>query len=171
MELEEPLLKEAIELPYFELLATNGNLVELSSIEKGVLFFITRPYNELEHGVDGLGRIEGFKGSTVELEAINENIDKFESSGFKVYGVSSQDPIYQKEVKKHLDLNFELLSDKGLRFTKQFGLPTISFNELEFIQKLTLVVENGQIVKVFTDISHPENHYREVLDYLYSLQF
>jgi hypothetical protein len=46
-----------------------------------------------------------------------------------VFGLSSQDPDYQAEVVKRLDLPFTMLSDERLKLAEALNLPTFSASD------------------------------------------
>ena len=69
-------------------------------------------------------------------------------------------------MKNRLSIQHDILSDYGLIFTKALKLPTFSIDDKIFIKRITLIVDNAKIVKVFYPIFPPDKHIYEILDWL-----
>jgi peroxiredoxin len=63
-------------------------------------------------------------------------------------------------------LPFELLSDSELAFTRSLRLPTFEVESMTLIKRLTLVIDDGQISKVFYPVFPPDKNAAEVLEWL-----
>ncbi|GBD17511.1 hypothetical protein HRbin26_02435 [bacterium HR26] len=63
-------------------------------------------------------------------------------------------------------LPFELLSDAELRFARALRLPTFVVEGMTLIKRLTLIIEDGQIVKVFYPVFPPQRNPEEVIAWL-----
>ncbi|WP_051552742.1 peroxiredoxin-like family protein [Bacteroides propionicifaciens] len=59
---------------------------------------------------------------SLELQALNKSFDKLQSKGFGLIAISPQTTQYNKEIKKNLKLNFEILSDAKSQYTKELGI-------------------------------------------------
>ena len=80
--------------------------------------------------------------------------------------MSTQDTGYQREAAERLRLPFELLSDAALEFANRLRLPTFEFNGVTLIKRLTLIVNDGHIEKVFYPVFPPDKNAKEVIDWL-----
>ncbi len=67
---------------------------------------------------------------------------------------------------ERLKINYDILSDYKLEFTTLLKLPTFKIHERIFIKRLTLIVSNNRINKVFYPVFPPNNHIKEVLEWL-----
>ena len=70
------------------------------------------------------------------------------------------------EVVKRLELPYPLLSDKELNFVRLLKLPTFQFNSMTLIKRLTLVLDNGRIAKVFYPVFPPDQSAEQTLRWL-----
>ena len=73
---------------------------------------------------------------------------------------------YQKEAVQRLQLPFELLSDSEIAFTKALKLPTFEVESMKLIKRLTMVISNGHVEKVFYPVFPPDKNGEEVLNWL-----
>jgi len=80
--------------------------------------------------------------------------------------LSTQTTEYQKEVVERLHLPFEILSDADLKLTHALNLPTFTFDGMTLIERLTLVVKDGRIEKVFYPVFPPDKHGEQVVAWL-----
>jgi peroxiredoxin len=67
-----------------------------------------------------------------------------------------------------LHLPFELLSDVNLELKQALQLPTFEAEGMELYKRITLIVCDGVIVKVFYPVFPPSNNADEVLKWLQS---
>jgi len=83
-----------------------------------------------------------------------------------VFGLSTQATDYQREAVERLRLPFELLSDEHLAFATALQLPTFEIESMTLIKRLTVIVLNGRIVKVFYPVFPPDTHAEHVVQWL-----
>jgi peroxiredoxin len=83
-----------------------------------------------------------------------------------VFGLSSQDTAYQRELVERLRLPFAMLSDAGLRLADTLGLPTFEADGTRLFNRLTLIVRDDAIEHVFYPVFPPDEHARQVLAWL-----
>ena len=69
--------------------------------------------------------------------------------------VSAQDTEYQHEFAERTHLPYPLLSDSAFALTEALRLPTFEAAGMRLIKRLTVVVADGRIEKVFYPVSHP----------------
>ncbi len=154
-------------LPHIVLPATSGETVELSGLTGRTVVYCYpltgRPGEDLPRGWDD---IPGARGCTPQSCAFRDHHAELRALDAHVYGLSVQDTGYQREVAKRLHLPFELLSDEGLAFVEALGLPTFEVEGMSLIRRLTLVVRDGQIEKVFYPVFPPGKNAEEVVAWL-----
>ena len=85
-----------------------------------------------------------------------------------VFGLSTQTTEYQQEVVQRLHLPFEILSDANFAFTNALRLPTFEFEGVRLLKRLTLILSNRKIEKVFYPVFPPDKHAEEVVTWLAS---
>ena len=74
-----------------------------------------------------------------------------------VFGMSTQSTSYQQEAANRLHLPFALLSDQQLKMTHALRLPTFEVQGWTLIKRLTIVIHQGKIEKVFYPVFPPTN--------------
>jgi peroxiredoxin len=84
----------------------------------------------------------------------------------QVFGLSAQNTSYQREAVERLHLPFELLSDESLEFANALRLPTFRVESMTLIKRLTLIISDGVIEKVFYPVFPPDKNADEVLQWL-----
>jgi peroxiredoxin len=113
----------------------------------------------------GWNEIPGARGCTPQSCAFRDHHSELHGLGAKVYGVSSQSQGEQKEAAQRLHLPFELLSDNLFELTSALRLPTFEYNSLRLIKRLTLIIEDGKIRKVFYPVFPPNENADNVIDW------
>jgi peroxiredoxin len=120
--------------------------------------------------------IPGARGCTPEACAFGDHHAELRGLGAKVFGLSTQNTRYQRDLAARLHLPFEVLSDSKLAFARALGLPTFEAPTVgtlipeagptTLIKRLTLVLLRGRIEKVFYPVFPPDRHAEEVLGWL-----
>ena len=157
--------------PKLSLLSTSGESILLDELGAGrtvlYLYPLTgRPGTDLPDGWDA---IPGARGCTPEACDFRDHHDELLDAGAaRVFGVSSQDSDYQREVVDRLRLPFAMLSDTHLGLAEQLGLPTFQIGEMTLFKRLTLVIRDGGIEHVFYPVFPHNEHAQQVLSWLRS---
>ena len=158
---------EGLELPPVALASTGGAAVDLSGLSGlSVVYCYPRtgePDRDLPRGWDG---IPGARGCTPQSCAFRDHHGELAALGARVFGLSTQDTGYQTEAASRLYLPFELLSDAGLAFAGALGLPTFEVEGMILTKRLTMIVRDGRIEKVFYPVFPPDKNADEVIDWL-----
>ena len=89
-----------------------------------------------------------------------------EAGAARVFGLSTQDSGYQRELVDRLRLPFAMLSDPKLQLAEALDLPTFEAGGMTLYKRLTLVVNNGVVNHTFYPISRPREHAAQVLEWL-----
>ena len=85
------------------------------------------------------------------------------------YAISTQVPAYQREMAARLHLPYPVLSDADLDLTRALRLPTFRVDGgPRLIRRLTLVVRDGTIERVFYPVFPPDRSAEPVLEWLKS---
>ena len=156
-----------VKLPKVALATTNGATVDLSAIPGRFVLYVYpmtgRPGVPLPDGWDG---IPGARGCTPQSCSFRDHYAELKSLNASVFGLSAQTTDYQREARDRLHLPFELLSDSGHRLKQLLRLPTFNVADMELYKRLALIVENGQIKKVFYPVFPPDQNAADVLAWL-----
>ncbi len=150
-------------LPSIPLVSTAGRMVDLAGGDGRTIVYCYprtgRPDQELP---TGWNEIPGARGCTPESCGFRDHYAALRALGASVFGLSTQTTEYQREVAERLHLPFELLSDEHLAFTSGLQLPTFDIDGMTLIKRLTLIVLNGRIEKVFYPVFPPDTHAEHV---------
>lgn len=149
--------------------STGGNTVDLSKLEGRVVVYIYprtgRPDRELPTGWNA---IPGARGCTPQSCAFRDHHADLESLGARVFGLSTQTTDYQQELVERLHLPFDVLSDAELNFTRALDLPIFTVDGMTLIKRITLILRDGRIEKVFYPVFPPDESADKVIDWLRS---
>jgi peroxiredoxin len=154
-------------LPPVALPSTAGERVDLSGLPGRTVVYCYprtgRPDEDLPQGWDG---IPGARGCTPQSCAFRDHHAELRALGARVFGLSTQSTEYQREAAGRLHLPFDLLSDEGLAFVGALGLPSFEVEGMTLIKRLTLVIDDGRIEKVFYPVFPPDENAQEVVGWL-----
>lgn len=154
-------------LPSIQLMSTSGHIVDLSTLDgRTVVYCYPRTGRPDIDPPKGWNSIPGARGCTPQSRAFRDNFKEFQKVNTRVFGLSTQDTEYQKEAVQRLQLPFDLLSDSELAFAKALRLPTFEVESMKLIKRLTIVISNGDIEKVFYPVFPPDKNGEEVLKWL-----
>ena len=154
-------------LPSIPLPSTAGGVVDLSGLSgRTVVYCYPRTGRPDEEPPPGWNEIPGARGCTPQSCAFRDHDRELKGLGARVFGVSTQTTIVQREAAERLHLPFELLSDQKLDFANALGLPTFKVDSMTLIKRLTLIVASGRIEKVFYPVFPPDKNAEEVIQWL-----
>jgi peroxiredoxin len=158
-------------LPPVSLAATSGEVVDLSTLAGRTVVYCYpmtgRPDRSLPTGWD---EIPGARGCTPQSCSFRDHHAELRALGASVFGLSTQDTDYQSEAATRLHLPFALLSDADLAFARALGLPTFEVEGMVLLKRLTLVIDEGWIEKVFYPVFPPDKSAEEVVEWLEDLE-
>ncbi len=100
--------------------------------------------------------------------AFRDHYQEINALGAEVYGLSTQSTDYQKEMVARLHVPFPVLSDEDLVFASALRLPTFSSGSLTLLKRVTLIVNDGTIEKVFYPVFPPPENPDQVIAWLRS---
>ena len=117
-------------------------------------------------GEEAWNAIPGARGCTPELCGVRDDHAALEALGARVFGLSTQDTDYQREVAERLGLRYPLLSDEALRLTRALRLPTFEVDGLTLMRRLTLLIRDGEIAQVAYPVFPPDGAAAQALELL-----
>ncbi len=177
-------------LPSVPLPSTAVRIVDLASLPGVTVVYCYprtgRPDAEVPKGWN---EIPGARGCTPQSCAYRDHRQEFQALRIRVFGLSTQTTDYQREAVERLHLPMELLSDADLTFARALRLPTFAIaleprqqldptpqanvgepafevESMVLIRRLTLVVVDGRITKVFYPVFPPDKNAEDVLAWL-----
>ncbi len=150
------------------LAATDGTTVDLASIGGRVVVFIyPRTGRPDEPNPEGWDLIPGARGCTPQCCAFREHYAELRSLGIdRLFGLSTQDTAWQREAAERLHLPFPLLSDHPLCLTAAMRFPVFETSGMTLLKRLTLVLRDGAIEKVFYPVFPPDRNAADVVAWL-----
>ena len=155
-------------LPHVTLAGTNGSSVDVGALGGiSVLYFYPRTGRPDEPLPDGWDMVPGARGCTPQSCAFRDHFAELQGLGAQhVYGVSTQSTDYQSEAAARLHLPFALLSDEDRKLADALRLPMMEVAGMVLNRRLTLIVENGRIVRTFYPVFPPDRNAGDVLEAL-----
>ncbi len=158
---------EGTPLPSLLLKTSSGNSVDLSE-EKGVvvIFFYPMIGSPDSPPMEDWNDIPGARGCTPQTCSYRDSYQQLTELGAKVFGTSSQAFEEQSEAAVRLELPFQLLNDSAFQLTESLKLPTFEYQGVKMIKRLTLVVVDGVIRKVFYPVFPPNENVNHVIAWL-----
>lgn len=159
-----------VRMPAISLLGTDGLEIDLSSLSgRSVVYAYPRtgvPGVALPPGWD---LIPGARGCTPQSCSFRDHFAELKAFGVRhLFGLSTQDPAYQREVAERLHLPFPILSDEHLRLTRAINLPTFETSGMTLLKRFTLVIDDGIVTQVFYPVFPPDRSASDVIDWLSS---
>lgn len=156
-------------VPDIALPSTDGRQVSLATIRdpRVVVYAYPRTGRPGEAPlVEDWDLIPGARGCTPETCGFRDHHAELKASGAEVFGLSTQDTAYQRELVDRLRLPFAILSDAGLALTRAWRLPTFEAGTQTLLKRLTLVIREGRVEHVWYPVFPPDRHAEEVLRWL-----
>lgn len=155
-------------LPDVALPATGGGTVNLSKLKGRTVLYIY-PRTGVP-GVDpppGWNQIPGARGCTPQSCGFRDHFAELKALGVAhVFGLSTQDTVYQQEAAERLHLPFPILSDAALDFATSLHLPLFMTAGMTLLARMALVIDDGTIVKAFYPVFPPDQNAAEVVAWL-----
>jgi peroxiredoxin len=156
-----------IQIPSVPLSSTAGETVDLSALSGRTVVYCYpmtgRPGSDLPSGWD---EIPGARGCTPQSCSFRDHHAELQALGARVFGLSTQDTEYQREATQRLQLPFALLSDEDLAFADTLRLPTFEVDDMVLLKRLTLIIKDGRIEKVFYPVFPPDRSAEDVVGWL-----
>lgn len=154
-------------LPPVSLPSTAGGLLDLSMLRGTVVIYCyPRTGDPNKDPPAGWDAIPGARGCTPQSCAFRDHYRELRTLDADVFGLSTQTTEYQKEMAARLHLPFPVLSDAKLELTHALKLPTFTIEGMTLIKRLTLIVDDGIVTKVFYPVFPPDKNADEVIAWL-----
>jgi peroxiredoxin len=157
-----------LHLPALSLAATDGSQVDISALKgRTVVYLYPRTGRPGIDMPDGWDAIPGARGCTPQSCSFRDHFAELRGLGVaQIFGLSTQDSGYQREVVDRLHLPFPILSDEHLALARAITLPTFDVAGMTLLKRIVLVIDDGIITKVFYPVFPPDQSADEVLTWL-----
>lgn len=161
-------------VPDIALVATDGRTISLARLARAgggrvVVYAYPRTGRPGQVAlVEDWDQIPGARGCTPETCGFRDHHAELVAAGAEVFGLSTQDTDYQRELVERLHLPFPILSDAGLELTRAWGLPTFEVAGQTLLKRITLVLRDGKVEHVWYPVFPPDRHAEQVLAWLRS---
>jgi len=160
------------ELPALTLPSTLGGSVDLAAAarESGTLVLYVYPRTGVpgQPSPDGWDAIPGARGCTPQSCAFRDHHAELRALGAAVLGLSAQPAEEQQEFAAREHIPFSLLADPDRRLAAALDLPTFEAAGMMLYRRITLIVRDGAIAKIFYPVFPPDRNAAEVLAWLQS---
>jgi peroxiredoxin len=154
-----------LRLPSVSLQSTTGEQIDLSTIPgRAVVFAYPRTGRPGQPPLTpDWDLVPGARGCTPETCAFRDLAADFGKHGVRLFGLSTQQPAYQRELSERLHLRFPVLSDAARALTDALRLPTLTIGGHVLLARLSWLQREGQIERVWYPVFPPDRHASEVL--------
>ena len=148
--------------------ATDGSIVDLSSLKgRVVIYAYPRTGRPGDANPDGWDLIPGARGCTPQACSFRDHFAELSSLGVHhLFGLSTQDLAWQREAAERLHLPFPILSDESLKLATAMRFPMFRTSGITLLKRMTLVIQDGVIERVFYPVFPPDQNATEVATWL-----
>jgi peroxiredoxin len=117
---------------------------------------------------EGWDEIPGARGCTPQSCSFRDHFSELSALGASVFGMSTQDTNYQKEMVERLHLPFPVLTDINFEFCDALNMPTFNIAGMRLMKRVTLIVRDGTIESVHYPVFPSNSDPEWVISYLSS---
>jgi peroxiredoxin len=148
--------------------STRDDAVDLSALRgRTVVYAYPRTGQPGVENPDGWDMIPGARGCTPQSCSFRDHFAELKGLGVQhLFGLSTQDPDYQREAAERLHLPFAILSDNSLELTRAMNLPTFETSGMTLLKRFTLVIDDGTVSHVFYPVFPPDQSASDVVEWL-----
>jgi len=156
--------------PHISLPATNKLQVDLAELGGFVVVYVYPMTGQPDVPLpDGWDNIPGARGCTPQCCGFRDHYADLQEFNAQVFGLSVQSSAYQFEVQQRLHLPFDLLSDSELGVKSALRLPTFEVANMELYKRITVIIKDGRICKVFYPVFPSDENAQAVVEWFKSL--
>jgi peroxiredoxin len=116
---------------------------------------------------DGWDMIPGARGCTPQTCSFRDHFAELKGLAVDhLFGLSTQDPDYQREAAERLHLPFAILSDEHSKLTRAMNLPTFETSGMTLLKRFTLIIDDGKVEHVFYPVFPPDRSAVKAVEWL-----
>jgi peroxiredoxin len=155
-------------VPSVALRGTDGEIVDLAALAgRTIVYAYPRTGRPGIDNPDGWDMIPGARGCTPQSCSFRDHFAELKALGAdRLFGLSTQDPDYQREAAERLHLPFAILSDEHLTLTRAMSLPIFEASGMTLLKRFTLVIDDGTVTHVFYPVFPPDRSAADVVEWL-----
>ncbi|MFC8193337.1 peroxiredoxin [Cellulomonas sp. NPDC057328] len=154
-------------LPAVALPSTAGAAVELSALDRAVVFVYPMTGTPGVPLPEGWDAFPGARGCTAQVCSMRDHLAELRAAGAgEVLGLSGQSAADQRAAAERLHVPYPLLSDEDGAAARALRLPTFALGGRTYLRRLTLVIRGGVVEHVFHPVFPPDAHADEVVAWL-----
>jgi peroxiredoxin len=148
--------------------ATDGGLVDLAVLAgRTIVYAYPRTGQPGTDNPPGWDLIPGARGCTPQSCSFRDHFAELKALGVaQLFGLSTQDPAYQREAAERLHLPFAILSDEHLALTRAMKLPTFATSGMTLLKRFNLVIDDAIVTHVFYPVFPPDRSAADVIAWL-----
>lgn len=148
--------------------ATDGRVVDLAALAgRSVVYAYPRTGQPGIDNPPGWDLIPGARGCTPQSCSFRDHFAELQALGVaQLFGLSTQDPAYQREAAERLHLPFAILSDEHLRLTRAMNLPTFATSGMTLLKRFTLIIDDAIVKQIFYPVFPPDRSAADVIAWL-----
>lgn len=158
---------EGMRFPSLSLETTKGSIILTELLGTTVVYIYPRSSPDNDDPV-GWDAIPGARGCSPQGCAFRDHQSELSTLGATVFGLSTQNISYLQSEVVRLHLPFQLISDSDLQLKEALNLPLleIKVDGASLYKRVTLIIREGRIVKVFYPIFPPDKNAENVIAWL-----
>ncbi len=155
-------------IPNMVLQSNTDGLLDINSVDCEFMVLYFFPTMDISGKLVSTkwNNIPGARGCTPQNISINENKKEFEKYNAIPIGISIQSIDELIKISSIQGFSQLLLSDSGMEFQKKLQIPTFRFGNKTMYKRITLIVKNSEIIKVFYPVFPPDIHVFKILNWL-----
>jgi peroxiredoxin len=134
--------------------------------ELAVLYLYPRTGRPDRPTPDAWNAIPGARGCTPQSCAFRDHAAELGGLGARVAGLSVQALAEQEEFARREHMPFPVIADPDRRLGAALRLPTFEYEGMELYKRVTLILEDGHVTKVFYPVFPPDRNASDVVGWL-----
>ncbi|MDM5147527.1 peroxiredoxin [Candidatus Persebacteraceae bacterium Df01] len=158
---------EGMCFPLLSFETTEGSIV-LAKLPKTTVVYIYPRSSADSVDPEGWDAIPGARGCSPQGCAFRDHQLELSTLGASVFGLATQDVSYLRSEVARLHLPFPLISDSQLQLKEALNIPILEMkvNGASFYKRITLILRERHIVKVFYPVFPPDKNAENVIEWL-----
>lgn len=155
-------------MPEITLQSSTGYPLDVSKINHKftILYFFPMMVATGENLPLAWNDIPGARGCTPQNIVISKHSKDLQKYDATVIGISTQSIDELRKLSVLRKLSQSLMSDNELKFQEKLNIPTFDVENKTMYKRLTLIVKDSKIIKVFYPVFPPDKHIFEIIEWL-----
>ena len=157
-----------IMMPNIILPSTKGNLFDICKVNTHFVILYFFPMIAISEKSLPLGwnDVPGARGCTPQNITINEHKEELLKFDATPIGISTQSIDELSKLSLIRGFSQVILSDDRLKLQEKLNIPIFQVENKTMYKRLTLILKDSEIIKVFYPVFPPDKHIFEILEWL-----